>query len=49
MKDVEHLPDSDPEGEQDEVPELPSSNGLLKKSVVKKKMAISAEAYGEYN
>lgn len=49
VKDVEHLPDSDPEGEQDEVPELPSSNGLLKKSVVKKKMAISAEAYGEYN
>lgn len=48
QKEVEHLPQSDSE-KDDEIEEANIPKMEAKKSIMKKKLAISAEAYGEYN
>lgn len=47
-REVEHLPISDDDND-DEIEDVNAEKMEAKKSIVKKKLAISAEAYGEYN
>lgn len=47
-REIEHLPVSDDEND-DEIEDHHAQRMEAKKSIVKKKLAISAEAYGEYN